>query len=284
LGVAFALTSSLLWGFADFLGGGATRRANAIAVVAISNVAGLIALMAVVLATQKLNADGNFAFWAISGGFAGVFALSCFYAALAQGTMGVVAPIASLSVLIPVSVGIVSGERPGVLAIVGIVLAVSGLLLATAVDLGSSPSVRKRSVRPVLLAILSALGGGYWILALGRGGEANAIATLSVMKCTQVVVSMGIALGLRLLGGIRPQDLPLLAVIGIADAGATATFALASQTGLLISLVAVLGSLYPAVTVLMAHFITRERMTSIQLGAGLLMMAGVLVVVATRPQ
>ena len=240
--------------------------------------------MAVVLLTRKLNGDGNFAYWAISGGIAGVFALSCFYAALAQGTMGVVAPIASLSVLIPVSVGIVSGERPGVLAIVGIVLAVSGLVLSTAVDLGSSQSVRERSLRPVLLAILAALGGGYWILALGRGGEANAIATLSVMKCTQVVVSGGIALGFRLLGDIRRRDLPLLAVVGIADAGATATFALASQTGLLLSLVAVLGSLYPAVTVLMAHFLTGERLTPGQLASGILIMAGVLVVVATRPQ
>ncbi len=282
MGVVLALTSSLLWGISDFFGGSTSRRANAIAVVAAANVPGTVALIAVVLLTGKLNWSGNFVFWAISGGVAGVTALSCFYAALARGTMGVVAPIASLSVLVPVSVGIVSGERPGVLGLLGISLAVFGLLLSSSADLISSKQTWERST-PILLAIGAAVTGGYWILSLGRGGASNAIATLTVMRCTQLVVGLTIALALRLFGRMTMRDLPVLTLVGVTDAGATATFALASETGLLLSLVAVLGSLYPAVTVLMARFIKGERMTSVQIAAGLLIMVGVLLVVATHP-
>ena len=284
VGVVLALTSSLLWGISDFLGGGVSRRVNAVAVVAAANIPGTVALLAVVLLTGKLNWAGEFAFWAVSGGVAGVVALSCFYAALARGTIGVVAPIASLSVLLPVAVGIVSGERPGVLGLLGITLAMSGLLLSGSADLKNPNATWERSTQPVLLAILAAVAGGYWILALGRGGASNAIATLAVMRCTQLVVGLTVALVLRLFGGMTKRELPVLTAVGITDAGATATFALASQTGLLLSLVAVLGSLYPAVTVLMARVIKGERMTRVQVTAGLLMMLGVLLVVATRPQ
>jgi drug/metabolite transporter (DMT)-like permease len=131
MAAVLALFASLLWGSSDFLGGTASRRTAVLAVVGGSQVLALIGLCLVATATGSWGDPTGYVPWAIAGGVVGTGALVAFYAALAAGTMGVVAPIAALSAVIPVAVGLARGERPSVLTLTGIAVAVAGVVLAS---------------------------------------------------------------------------------------------------------------------------------------------------------
>jgi drug/metabolite transporter (DMT)-like permease len=255
-----ALASSLLWGAADFLGGTASRRLPAAAVVGVSQAIGLVGVLLLAVGTGELGAPRDYLLWGVLGGLAGLVALVSFYAALATGTMGVVAPIAATGVVLPVAVGLVRGESPEPWQGAGIVLAVAGVVLA------SGPELRGRgdlAARPLLLAAVAAVGFGLVLLFLAEGGRTSTPMTLVAMRATSVAVMVGVAVVARTTGGVRAVDLPLLAAIGLGDAGANATYAVAAQGGL-VSVTAVLASLYPAVTVLLARALHHERMRRVQ--------------------
>jgi drug/metabolite transporter (DMT)-like permease len=256
-----ALLSSLLWGTADFVGGTVSRRLPAPLVVGASQFAGLVAITIVALAAGELSSPPDYVPWAILAGLAGMIGLVSFYAALAMGTMGVVSPIAALGVVVPVVAGLVTGERPAALQLVGIAVAVAGVVLASGPELSG-----RAGARPLLLAMVAALGFGVALLAIAKGSETSTLMTLVTMRATSVlviacalpVVAKGASL--RRLGRV---DLAVIAAIGLADVGANLTFGLASTRGL-VSVVAVLGSLYPVVTVLLARVVHDERLAPVQ--------------------
>ena len=255
-----ALASSLLWGAGDFLGGTTSRRLPAVAVVGVSQALALLAFVLVAWLTGEaatgMPAQGWL--WAMAAGAAGLVGLVAFYAALARGTMGVVAPLAALGVVVPLAVGLLAGERPGAVQLVGAVLGVVGGVLA------SGPEVRGGASRgPVLLALMAGLAFGLTLVFLARGSEDSPLLTLVGMRATSVTALVVLAVVARSLGGVRRRDLPLLATIGLLDGGANLTYAIATTSGLL-SLVSVLASLYPAVTVVLARVIHHERMTRVQ--------------------
>ncbi|MGH8869359.1 MAG: EamA family transporter [Actinomycetes bacterium] len=255
-----ALTSSLLWGTADFLGGTASRRLPAVAVVGVSQALGLVGVLVMAVATGELDASPGYLGWGIAGGATGLVALTAFYAGLASGTMGVVAPIAATGVVVPVGVGLLRGESPQPWQAAGILLAVVGVVLASGPEARGGTGV---SLRPLLLAGVAAAGFGLVLVFLAEGGRTSTPMTLVAMRATSVLLVVGVAVAVRSSGGFRTADLPLLAVIGLADAGANATYAFAAQSGL-VSVTAVLASLYPAVTVLLARGVHGERMRRIQ--------------------
>ena len=128
-----ALSSSLFWGTSDFFAGMKARTIAAPAVVAFTQAAALIALSAILLVRDtgfSPSFVGNGPWWAIAAGLAGALGLVCFYTALATGTMGIVAPIAALGVVVPVAAGLRSGEEPSAVQLGGIVLAVIGVVAA----------------------------------------------------------------------------------------------------------------------------------------------------------
>jgi len=256
--VVLSLLASLTWGTSDFLGGTATRRLPVGAVVAISQAFALVGVLVVALATGAYDANTGYVGWALVAAVAGVVGLSAFYSALATGTMGVVAPIAATGVVVPVVVGLAGGDRPSGLQAAGVVVAVVGVVLASGPELRSGGGRR-----PLLLAALAAVGFGAVIVCVAKGAHYDTTMTLLVMRAASVAL-----LGLAALTGRVPmraekRDLPLLAAIGAGDVGANAMFAVASTEGLL-SVVAVLSSLYPAVTVLLARLVHGERMKRIQ--------------------
>jgi drug/metabolite transporter (DMT)-like permease len=256
--VVLSLLASLTWGTADFLGGTATRRLPVGAVVAISQAFALVGVLVVALATGAYHADTRYVGWALLAAVCGVVGLSAFYSALATGTMGVVAPIAATGVVVPVVVGLAQGDRPSSLQAAGVVVAVVGVVLACGPELrGGSGG------RPLLLAMLAAVGFGAVIVCVAKGAHYDTTMTLLVMRCASValLVVAGLTGRMRLRAGKR--DLPMLAAVGAGDVGANAMFAVASTEGLL-SVVAVLSSLYPVVTVLLARLVHRERMKRIQ--------------------
>jgi drug/metabolite transporter (DMT)-like permease len=255
--VALALCASLLWGGADFLGGTAARRLPATGVVLASQAAALVGVLVVAAATGAFTDPTGYLGWAIAAAVVGVVALVGFYAALAEGTMGVVAPIAALGVVVPVVVGVAQGDRPSIWQGVGLALAVVGVVLASGPEVrGGRPS---GGSRPLLLAGLAAVGFGTVIVCVAHGARSSTTMTLLVMRATSVVVLGLLALGGAVTVRASRRDLPLLVAIGAGDVTANAALAVASTRGLL-SLVAVLSSLYPAVTVLLARAVHDERL------------------------
>ena len=261
MATALALLASLLWGTADFLGGTAARRLPATAVVAVSQAVALVGLVVVALATSAFGSDPGYLGWALAAAVVGVIALTCFYAALAAGTMGVVAPIAAVGVVVPVAVGIGEGDRPGIWQALGVALAFAGVFLAAGPQRDSSGA--RVSRRPLALAAVAAAGFGSVLVCVAHGARSSTVMTLLTMRVTSVALLVLLAVAGRAVVTAHVRDLPLLAVIGAGDVGANAAMAVASTRGLL-SVVAVLSSLYPAVTVLLARIVHAERLTRVQ--------------------
>jgi len=258
--VLLALLSSVLWGSADFLGGLVSRRRLAAVVVGLSQAAGLLTVLVIALAVGAFDDPTGYLPWAVASGLAGMVGLVCFYAALAAGTMGVVSPIAALGVVVPVVVGLARGERPAALQLVGIAVAIVGVVLA------SGPELQGRAgARPLLLAAVAALGFGLALLFIAEGSQSSTIMTLVTMRATSVTV-LTVALLVALARGtsrsvlaIGWADLALVAVVGVGDLLANLAFGAASRRDD-VSVVSVLGSLYPVMTVLLARFVLGERL------------------------
>jgi drug/metabolite transporter (DMT)-like permease len=216
----------------------------------------------------------------VLAGLAGVVGLALFYAALAGGTMGVVAPIASMGALLPVTVGLARGEVPSGLQIAGIAVAILGVVLASGPELSGGASSR-----PLLLALGAAVGFGLVAVLLSEGSKGPSgavVVTLLVMRTTSVGVLVLAFVVARTRGfalGVGRVDLPLLLAVGIGDVGANACFAVASREGLL-SVVSVLGSLYPVVTVLLARQLQAERLRRIQVIGTIATLGGVALLAA----
>ncbi|MGW2798896.1 DMT family transporter [Streptomyces sp. NPDC001269] len=270
----FALATSLLWGLADFGGGLLTRRMPALTVVVVSQGVAASVLGVVVLATGAWSEAGPRLWFAFAAGLVGPIALLSFYKALALGPMGVVSPLATLSVAVPVGVALVLGERPGLLQVAGIAVAVTGVVLAGGPQLRGAPVQR----RAILLTLVAALGFGtvFALVAEASTTVTGLFLALFVQRLTNVVVG-GTALGAAVrrgapalpAGGFPWRSLPALAFVGLADVAANGTYALAARHGP-VTVAAVLASLYPVVTALAARGFLSERLRAIQAaGAGL---------------
>jgi len=256
--VILALLSSLVWGLSDFLGGTLSKKRKAIAVIGGSQSFGLIFVSLLAIAFQTWT--WNQSVW-INGAIAGamgLLGLVCFYTALATGQMGIVAPISSLSAVVPVTIGLVQGEQPSTMQLAGIVLALIGVILASGPELNG-----KVDPRPVLLALFAAVTFGFCVYFMAIGARINPTMTVTAMRAIQVSIVIALLLVIRNLGGLVKRDIPMLATIGASDAGANVLYTFAASLGLL-SVVSVLGSLYPIVTVLLAWWIHKERLMRVQ--------------------
>lgn len=269
-----ALSSSLMWGTADFLGGLTSRRLPALAVYGLSQAVGFVVLVVAATVTSSWGANPGFWPWAIASSVLGMVGMLAFYAALSIGPMGIVSPLVALSVLVPVSFGLIRGEIPGGVQILGILAAVVGILLASGPELSGA-----ESARPLILAGVAALGFGGMYLTMAEGSAYSPLMTMTGMRVTTVILFVVILAKARSLGGATPRDaLPLIA-IGVFDAGANVAYGVATTVGLLAT-TAVLGSLYPVVTALLAAIVLHERLRAVQyVGVGVAM-AGVVMISA----
>ena len=259
LAIALALGASLSWGLGDFLGGLKSRTLHVLTVLAISQTVGFGA----VLIWLTLSGDG-FPGWtstayAVAAGVSGCLGLGALYRGMAVGAMGVVAPVSAVAAVIPFTVGIASGERPSLLQLAGILLALVGVGVASRepADRGGGRAAG------VGLALVAALGFGLYFVFLDRAAEESvpyAVATargIASLLAVAVAVAVGVAL--------RPAAaaLPALVAVGLCDVLANVLFGLASTRGFL-SVVSVLSALYPFVTVALAALVLNERVSSTQ--------------------
>lgn len=279
MGALLAVAASAVWGSADFGGGLFSKRIAALRVVAVTQLGALL-VMSVLFAGQLMlsgSPQGTTWLWSIGSGVANALALSCLYAGLSVGTMGVVSPIASLGAVLPVVIGFATGDSVTALAGVGLVLALGGAVLAAGPEFSGAVSRA-----PVLLAVGAAVGFGTSLYCLHRASDGGVVASLWLMRLVSVTELLLIwRLWPRAAVGASPakRDLPGLFVVGCGDLGANGLFGIASQH-VEVSLASVLGSLYPVATLLLARFLLHERMRRVQ-GAGVaIALLGVVLVVA----
>ncbi len=272
MAIFFSLLCAVVYGSADFCGGLATRRTALIAVVTLSQCSGLVLLLAVVPFFGGAPAASDW-WWGAASGIAGGLAIALLYRGLAIGTMGIVSPItAVLAALVPVAFGTpVRGERPSALTFVGIAAAVVAVACVSASP-GDGPRPERRAAFPP--GLLEAFGAGLLFGAFFIGlAQTHTAAGMLPLLAARFAASAMLLAGALALGKARdlrvsPAALPLIILCGVLDGGANIFYVLAAHGGML-SVVAVLSSLYPAATVALAAIVLGERLTLVQqIGVG----------------
>jgi drug/metabolite transporter (DMT)-like permease len=280
LAAALALASSLSWGLSDFLGGFQSRRHSLLAVLVLSQGLALVALVAVVAAGAPAGHDTAATAWAAGSGILGLLGLTAFYRALAIGTMSIVAPLSATGAVIPVCVGLASGERPGTVQLAGMALAMVGVVLAAREGIEPDAEAVRTGRTAVALALIAAVGFGSFFAGMDRAEEGGEVAWILLAARAPAFLLLLSVCALRRPGvPTAPAALGAILAIGLFDLLANLLFVLALGRGLL-SVVGVLGALYPAVTVLLARVVLHERLTRAQDAGVLLTLAGVLALAA----
>lgn len=254
--VAFGLLASASWGISDFSGGLAARRLSAVNVAAVAYLVGLAVITGAALVSGEMPPPtGDFVRGALAG-VVGALGLSAFYHALASGRMGLAAPVSAILVAaVPVIVGIAASGLPGTLQLVGFGLG------AVALWLVSYTGAALLTLADLRWPLLAGLGMGSFLAIIAQTESGSVFWTLVAARATSVltmfiILSRGMGSGWQ---GSRPVWMAAI-LAGVLDAAGNVFFMLAEQSGRL-DAAAVLSSLYPAMTVLLAWLILKERLT-----------------------
>ena len=280
MSILLSLVAAASYGLGDFSGGVFSKRAGPWAVALVAQLGGTVLVVVVALVLGGSPDAGDLA-WAVVAGVANGFGTAFLYRGLSTGRMGVVAPVSGVgSVLVPVAVGLVTGERPGALVWVGVVLALPAIWLvsrepATLPPTGPTPGAGSG----LLDGVLAGLGFGALFAALAQIPSEAGFLPLALNQLVAGVAIVAVAVGLRqdwvprnryALGGV---------ISGALGSLATGLFQVATHHGYL-TVAAVITSLYPAFTVLLAASVLREHVHRAQ-ALGLALCAGAVVLVAT---
>ena len=273
-----AIGCALSYGAADFIGGWTTRRAPAVAVVAVSQLGGLVLLGPLVPFASPGLPSAHDLLWGAVAGLAAGTGILLLYRALAVGTMSVVSPATAVTaVSIPVLVRIAAGERPAPLPALGIGLAIAAIVLVSR-QRSTAPAGGGRLPSGLAIALASGVGFGVFYLALAQTRHEAGAWPLLAMNVVTVSLFGGVALFRDELRRMPRPMAKMAALGGIFDFGAHALYLFAVREGPLPSVVT-LSSLYPATTIILARLILRERLTGWQMaGIACALAATVLIV------
>ena len=276
MAVVLALASAVVYGTADFLGGLASRRTSAFGVVALSQIVGLVALLALLPWLGGPVAVTDLA-WGAAAGLAGAAGLLIFFRTLARGVMSVIAPITAVTAAaVPVLVGLLGGDRIGPWAAVGIVLALAAVVLVSAE--GGLSALRTAPPASVAPALAAGMAFGLFFVLLDRTSEEAGLTPLVAARLASVALVVALALATRQSLRVGRPALPLIALSGVGDMTANALFLLATQADGQLAITGVLASLYPVSTVVLAQLLLRERLARAQVaGLGTAVAAVVLI-------
>ena len=270
--LVLALGASLAWGIADFVGPLVARTLGALRVLFWAQVGGLAAI-ALAVAVRGQGPHDWLILLAVPAALAGTLGLWAYYRGIAAGAISVVAPIAGASAVIPVIFGIATGDSPSATQIAGIAFALVGVVLASLEPQEGS----RRVAAGVGLALLAALGFGCYFPPMHIAGKADFWwASLLFRTTALLIIATAVALqrpDLR----VRGRELWIVLGVGIGDTIGNVLFAASSGHGL-VSLTAVLASLYPIVTVLLAAAVLHEQTAPAQRAGIALTLAGVVLI------
>ena len=284
LAALLALAASFTWGTSNYLAGVETRTRSVWHVTALSQIAAAAAAAIGLVAATQPPPGGWDLFLLIVTGIATAAGLVMFYKALAIGTMSVVSPIIAAQVLIPVTAGILLGERPGPQAYVGMVVTIAGVVLISRTprkEKKDRTEAHHRAARKaVLLAVLTAVAWGFMLLIYGTTGKENPMWAVFDTRLTSAVVLAGYVLLTGRGLSLKSQNVPVLAAIGILLAVANFLFIIATRMGYL-SVTSILASLSPVVVTAYAQVLLHERLAPRQWAGFLAVFAGIAAVRVT---
>jgi drug/metabolite transporter (DMT)-like permease len=256
LGITLALISAAVWGGGDFAGGFASRRSSPFYVLALAALSGLLILLIATVLWRETLPSARGILMAALGGIAGALGIAAFYRALSFGHFSIVAPTTGvISAVLPVLIGITIQGLPAVSKLIGFGLALAGIWLVSS----ASGSESRISSRELVLAVLAGVGFGGFLTFLGLVDPGKIFTPLIISR------SMTLCVGLLLIKLNRMPfpaltSNPMALLAGVLDAGGNLFYILARQFTRL-DIAAVLSSLYPASTVILAGIILKERMS-----------------------
>lgn len=265
LAVLLALGTAVAYGVANYLAPVLGRRMPLAAVLLGSQLAGLAVALLLTLGSGVAMTTSGVGL-AIAAGASNAGALACFYRAGRTGDLSVVSPVAASGAVVPVLVGLVQGDRPGVLQLVGIPVVLAGIVLAArrpATGAAAGPGTTARPSRGIGWAVGAAVLFGAFLATYAEAAADSSAGALLWSRVALVVTTGLGVLGLRATLRVRPRDGALVLVPGLLLALGTFAFGEASRTGLL-SVVSVIATLNPVVTVLLAFVLLRERLAGPQ--------------------
>ncbi len=259
LTVLLGLASAAMYGLSDFAGGFLSRRTSVWSVAVVTQITAMVLIGAAALLMPGRPTWGELAWGAVAGAGTGI-GTGFLYRGLAGGRMGVVAPLSAVgAALLPVAVGLVTGERPSAMAWAGMAIAFPAIwLVSTSADPVDVAGRGHALGEGVLDGLLAGLGFGVMFSALGQVTDAAGLAPLAVGEIVSIPAVIGLAMVMRQAWLPRDRDSWGGILVGALAAGASVLFLFASQAGLL-TVASVLSSLYPAFTVLLAAVVLRER-------------------------
>src|SRR5664279_281927 len=190
-----AMLASVVWGTSDFIGGVVSRRVRPLVVVAVAHLIAGATIVIVAAATRSFGVERGYLPWAIAAGAVGLVSLVAFYGALSTGKMGIVAPIAGTGAVVPVVYGLLHGESPSGWQVAGIAAAVGGVVLASGPELSGRGGPDGGGSRPLVLALLAALGFGAVFVLIEKASAHNVVMTLLTMRVTSVSIVALLGLG-----------------------------------------------------------------------------------------
>jgi drug/metabolite transporter (DMT)-like permease len=273
LAAALALCASLLWGVGDFVTGLLARRHAVATIAVLTHASGLVALA---VAAALTGVDGrSVALGAVAGGFGGITFLT-FLKAMSLGTMSIVSPLLSCGSVLAFGLAVAGGERPSEIAVLGAGVALTGAVLAS-LEERASAGARRTALG---FAFASAAGLGGYLYLLGRGSsDGGTVSAVFGARVTSTALLLGVALWLHTSFQIGRRSFFAVSLTGLGTVGAFVLFGYAADLGL-ISIASVLASLYPVVTVALAHGFVGERLGKAQLAGVPLVLLGVVLVTA----
>ncbi len=257
LAVTYGLSSAITWGAGDFSGGFATRRGNVFTVVLASQILGGVFLLLAGFLFSRSFPAVQYLVWGAMGGICGTLGIFALYSALSVGRMSIVAPLSAvLTAVIPVVFSFFTEGLPGRFLVIGFGVAIVSVWLISSPDVSSG--IRKNEL---YLSVFSGVGFALFFIFIDKASVRFVLWPLvsarfaSVAVMTLLVIASG---KYRAVATIR-EGLPFIVLAGILDTAGNVFFALAANAGRL-DVSAVLGSLYPAATVILAWFILKERL------------------------
>lgn len=255
LAIAFGLSSAVAWGAGDFSGGFATKQSPVLTVIFIAQVIGGLLLVSLAFLLGESLPDRSFMTSGALAGLFGTFGLVCLYRGLASERMGIVAPLSAvITALVPVAFAFFSEGAPRMLQLTGFAVALVAVWCLAAANSGQG--IRRQEI---LLSLAAGGGFGLFFIFIDQASRETILWPLVAARTASLVLIGTILAVKRQLLLPDRRRFPVIALAGILDTAGNAFFALAAQQGRL-DVAAVLSSLYPLSTVLLARFILKERL------------------------
>ncbi len=276
--IGLSILACLGWGIADFIGGFKSRHLPTLSILMISTLMGTLVLGAIIAMLNRPLPQDPQLLWAVGAGLVGIGAMYLLYRSLSLGSMAILAPISATGVILPVIFGIAIGEEISALKLSGILIAISGTLMA-AMEKDRIKN-QKRLTKGIGLAAGSALFVGFYFISMDLAAAHDPVWASMIMRISTLIFLIPILLMTKTKVRVKFCHLPAILIMGALDTLAAFCFALATFQGLL-SQVSVISSLYPAVTVLISCVIIGEKIRKIQFAGILFAMTGVMLISVT---